>query len=72
MGSLVHPFFLLLGMEHYETFLQEALWRKDLAYKELQVDYYQLQCDHADLQMMYDMLKRRIDFLEGNDNEEHD
>ena len=57
-------------MEDLERFLQEALWRKDLAYKELAVDYYRLQIEYAELREQYEIMLRRLDI--GNEDEEHD
>lgn len=57
-------------MEELEKFLQEALWRKDLAYKELAVDYCRLQIEYSELREQYEMMLRRLEL--GNDDEEHD
>jgi len=57
-------------MEDLERFIQEALWRKDLAYKELAVDYYRLQIEYAELREQYEIMLRRLDI--GNDDEEYD
>ena len=57
-------------MEDIERFLQEALWRKDMAYKELAADYFRLQLEYSELREQYEMMLRRLEF--GNDNEEYD
>jgi hypothetical protein len=57
-------------MEELERFLQEALWRKDMAYKELSVDYYRLQLEYSELREQYEMMLRRLEL--GNDDEEYD
>ena len=57
-------------MEDLEKFLQEALWRKDLAYRDLASDYYRLQIEYAELREQYEMMIRRLDI--GNDDEEYD
>ncbi len=57
-------------MEEYEKFLQEALWRKDMSYKELAVDYYRLQLEYSELREQYEIMLRRLEL--GNDNEEYD
>jgi len=57
-------------MEELEKFLQEALWRKDMAYKELAVDYYRLQLEYSELREQYEIMLRRLEL--GNDDEEYD
>ena len=57
-------------MEELERFLQEALWRKDMAYKELAVDYYRLQLEYSELREQYEIMLRRLEL--GNDDEEYD
>jgi len=57
-------------MEEYERFLQEALWRKDMSYKELAVDYYRLQLEYSELREQYEIMLRRLEL--GNDDEEYD
>jgi len=60
-------------MEDLERFLQEALWRKDMAYKELASDYFRLQLEYSEMREQYEMMLRRLELLdEGNDNEEYD
>ena len=57
-------------MEDIERFLHEALWRKDMASKELAADYFRLQLEYSELREQYEMMLRRLEF--GNDNEEYD
>lgn len=57
-------------MEELERFLQESLWRKDLAYKELATDYFRLQVEYAELREQYEIMLRRLDI--GNEDEEYD
>ena len=60
-------------MEDIERFLQESLWRKDMAYKELASDYFRLQLEYSEMREQYEMMLRRLELLdEGNDNEEYD
>ncbi len=57
-------------MEDLERFLQESLWRKDMAYKELATDYFRLQIEYSELREQYEMMLRRLDI--GNEDEEYD
>lgn len=57
-------------MEELERFLQESLWRKDMAYKELATDYFRLQIEYAELREQYEIMLRRLDI--GNEDEEYD
>ena len=57
-------------MEELERFLQESLWRKDMAYKELATDYFRLQIEYSELREQYEMMLRRLDI--GNEDEEYD
>lgn len=41
-----------------------------MAYKELAVDYYRLQLEYSELREQYEMMLRRLEL--GNDDEEHD
>lgn len=41
-----------------------------MAYKELAVDYYRLQLEYSELREQYEMMLRRLEL--GNDDEEYD
>lgn len=57
-------------MEEYDIFLKEALWRKDMAYKELATDYYRLQIEYHELRLQYEIMLTRMQ--QGDDYEEYD
>lgn len=59
-------------MEDIERFLQEALWRKDMAYKELAADYFRLQIEYSELREQYEMMLRRLELLDEGNDEEYD
>lgn len=41
-----------------------------MAYKELATDYFRLQIEYSELREQYEMMLRRLEL--GNDNEEYD
>jgi len=59
-------------MEDYEKFLQEMLWRKDQAYRDLACDYYRLQIEFEELSENFDIIYRRLQNQQDGDYEETD